>query len=278
VSYSERRGYGAIGGYQLKKAAKALFTNALAALPSTARDKLCNLMLREASVEWRYRAGFPTMEGSLRSLRNNGFLPRLIVDVGAYHGDWSRLASGIFPDAEVRMFEAQKSKSAALEAAVEEIGSRSQYSICLLGADNGAEVVFFEQETGSSVFKEVSDIEACPVSHKTQRIDACLEAERAASPLLMKLDVQGYELEVLKGASALLPKIEVMLLEVARLEYNTSAPLMADVIAFMAERQFVPYDFCGALRRQSDDALFQTDILFVKSDSNLRMKKAFWLP
>jgi hypothetical protein len=45
----------------------------------------------------------------------------------------------------------------------------------------------------------------------------------------------------------------------------------------MNEEGFVAFDFCGQLRRQSDHALFQTDIAFVRRESSLRARRKFWL-
>ncbi len=44
----------------------------------------------------------------------------------------------------------------------------------------------------------------------------------------------------------------------------------------MAERGFVVYDVSGFYRRESDDALFQLDLLFVRESSKLRARKFFW--
>jgi hypothetical protein len=95
-------------------------------------------------------------------------------------------------------------------------------------------------------------------------------------PILLKADVQGYELEVLRGASETLKKVEVILLEISTLPYNIGAPLFSDVIAFLAERRFPVYDFCHVHRRQSDEAAFQVDVLFAREDSVLRSEKPFF--
>ncbi len=94
--------------------------------------------------------------------------------------------------------------------------------------------------------------------------------------MLLKVDVQGYELEVLRGGTRTLALAEVVLLEVSLLEYNQGAPLMPEVVAFMASAGFVPYDVCGQFRRETDNALCQIDIMFVRRESALRAKKPFW--
>jgi hypothetical protein len=88
--------------------------------------------------------------------------------------------------------------------------------------------------------------------------------------------VQGFELEVLAGAQSTLDRTEVVVSEVSLLPYNKGAPLMHEVIAYLAEREFLPYDICGGLRRTSDMALFQTDMIFARRGSELRARRKFW--
>jgi len=107
-------------------------------------------------------------------------------------------------------------------------------------------------------------------------LDSVVAWRKMIGPILLKADVQGYELEVLRGANETLRNIEVILLEVATLPYNIGAPLFSEVVAFMADRRFVVYDFCHLHRRQSDNAAFQVDVLFVREESALRSEKPFF--
>ena len=94
--------------------------------------------------------------------------------------------------------------------------------------------------------------------------------------LLLKLDVQGYELEVLRGGKSTLANAEFLILETSLLPYNEGGATFADVLGFMNDAGFVSYDFCGQFRRRSDWALCQTDVAFVRRDSPLRGAKKFW--
>ena len=73
-------------------------------------------------------------------------------------------------------------------------------------------------------------------------LDSVVDERKMTGPILLKADVQGYELEALRGANQTLRKTEVILLEVSTLPYNIGAPLLAEVVAFMAERRFLVYD------------------------------------
>src|SRR5262245_25155525 len=59
---------------------------------------------------------FPSIEGALQCLRLRGFRPRFVVDVGAYHGEWTLTFKKLFPDTRVLMVEAQEQKLAVLQS------------------------------------------------------------------------------------------------------------------------------------------------------------------
>ena len=238
----------------------------LRALPSPLREALLRRSISIADEDSKFRAGQPTMWGSLRNLAEC-FRPAGIIDVGANVGSWATEASQIFA-CPIHMIEAQPSLEPQLRA------TGFPYTICLLGPESRASTGFYISGTGSSVMAEVTGFSEKQVSLPMRRLDD-LELGLSA-PLLLKLDVQGFELQVLAGASETLSKTEVVLSEVSLLEYNERQPLMAEMIAYMAERDFLPYDICGGLRRWSDSALFQTDMIFVRRDSTLRHKRKFW--
>ncbi|MCW8964857.1 MAG: hypothetical protein OQL16_13760, partial [Gammaproteobacteria bacterium] len=50
---------------------------------------------------------FPSVEASLDALKQWGFEPTHAIDVGAYHGEWTRMFKQRFPAAAVIMVEAQ---------------------------------------------------------------------------------------------------------------------------------------------------------------------------
>ena len=70
---------------------------------------------------------------------------------------------------------------------------------------------------------------------------------------------------------------EAVIMEASLPPYNDGAPLFADVVAFMNKEGFLVFDFCGQFRRESDFALFQTDVAFVRRESSLRAPRRFWL-
>jgi len=104
-------------------------------------------------------------------------------------------------------------------------------------------------------------------SRRLARIDTVLG--NVESPVFLKVDTQGYELEILKGSKKLLPDIEAILLEVAIIEINEGAPLLHEVLGFLKSIGFVTYDILEIHRRPLDQALNQIDILFLRENSSL---------
>jgi FkbM family methyltransferase len=228
----------------------------------------------------KLRAGIPTLPGFLENLRNSGFSPSAIVDIGANAGEWSRTASSIFPSAQILMFDGDPENEPNLHNTVHDIGNRSRYFLRLLGPERKDAVTFYRPETGttgSSVLPELTSFGKNAIALSMDTLDNLTAEASLRPPLLLKLDVQGFELEVLKGASHILALSEVVLMEASLIPYNDGAPLFADVVAFMNKEGLVVFDFCGQLRRESDYALFQTDVAFVRRESSLRAPRRFWL-
>lgn len=94
------------------------------------------------------------MKLGLASLRERGFYPRTIIDVGAFEGGWSRMAKTVWPDSCFVMIEPNKSPK--LDATAKEISATLYY--CLLGATDKETVTFYYMKKGSSVLQERSSV------------------------------------------------------------------------------------------------------------------------
>jgi hypothetical protein len=107
------------------------------------------------------------------------------------------------------------------------------------------------------------------------RIDDILREQQLDGPYLIKIDVQGAELDVLDGAQETLLEAEVVVLEVSLFEFMQGAPQLFDVISYMKNRGFVAYDIILGWNRPLDNALGQVDIAFVKDEGMFRTNHSF---
>ena len=84
----------------------------------------------------------------------------------------------------------------------------------------------------------------------------------------MKVDVQGFELDVLEGASDVLDQFEVIVLEVSIIRIG-KVPTFYEVMQYMHAKGYRLYDFLPMYYRPLDNALWQGDAIFVRNDSSL---------
>ncbi len=204
----------------------------------------------------------------------SGFAPRLIVDIGANSGEWTRTALSVWPKARAILVEPNALHANALRTLAGALNAT--VSTDLLGAEDGREVDFHVMEassaTGSSVFPERSDVARTVERRRLRSLDSLLAGEPAD---LLKIDTQGYELEILKGAARSLPKAKAVILETSLIEINEGCPLLHEVVAYMYERGFVAFDILETHRRRADAALLQIDFLFCPIASPLRANLRF---
>lgn len=223
--------------------------------------------LARKEFEWfAHQYGFaPHMDFGLEAMAARGFAPKTVVDVGAFEGGWSRTARRIWPSTKLVMVEPNRQKEDLLRAVSKELDAAL---LCeLVGAEDGKDVEFHVMGSGSSVLEERSGVPRSAERRKLRTLDALLGG--LEGPALLKVDAQGYELQILKGASGILPRIEAVLLEVAVIEINAGAPLLHEVVAFMKSCGFVAYDILEIHRRPLDRALNQVDIVFIREQSPL---------
>lgn len=237
-------------------------------------NKVIRAFLPEQKI-WNVKNNhnIPSMEWSLSNIRKLGFTPHIAIDVGAFDGEWTRMFKKIYPTCKILMIEAQKEKEAHLKKLACEYPDAEVY-IGLLGAERGRQVTFHVNSTVSSVLKEFKENLFKPEIRHEELLDDVFQSKyERETPDFLKLDVQGYELEILKGASQLMKHVQFILCEVSLLEINQGCPLIAEVFRFMEENNFIPYDICSFIRRPLDRALWQTDILFIKKSHALLANK-----
>lgn len=238
-------------------------------LPEHIKNSIFHLSFHLARPEFErfaYDYGFaPNMKFGLSAIAQRGFVPKTIVDVGAFEGNWGILAKNIWPDSCLVFVEPNFKKQDHLQKLAAELGA--QLHCDLLGARDGQAVQFNVMESGSSILSERSPLSRVVETRCLRTLDSLLSSIEA--PGLLKIDAQGYEIEILKGASQTLPRFDAVLLEIAIIEINEGAPLLHEVTSYMKTLGFVAYDILEIHRRPLDGALNQIDIVFVREKSPL---------
>lgn len=205
----------------------------------------------------------------LSAMRQLDFLPQTVADIGASDGSWTHSCLNIFPNAKYFCVEPLSENEPHLQHVVSQHPQVS-YWIGGLGA-TPTTLVMNVQSNGSSFLNAPNGVpfgiqREIPV----ETLDNLIADGLCSSPEFIKIDVQGFELEVLKGATEALKTAQVVLLEASFIKFQESMPIFHEVIATMLNYGFVVYDIVSMLPRPYDNALAQCDIVFTRTDHFLR--------
>jgi FkbM family methyltransferase len=236
------------------------------------------LMGKREAAPGDKRRPIARIELFLEDVSARGFHPRGIIDVGAHRGDWTKMALRVFPQAKVIMIEPQEELRADL-AKVRELHPEVEYLAAGAGRQKGELVqTIWSDLAGSSFLPEAS---AGRLKDGTQRVtpvttlDDILSERPSFMPDVLKIDTQGFELEVLAGAKSLMGKTELVIMETSLYEFVPGMPKTFDCIKFMEENGYDLYDITEYLRRPLDGALGQVDLAFALRSGRLRESHAW---
>jgi len=220
------------------------------------------LVVRRARTEHRFDA----MPQVLQGLAETGFLPTVVVDVGANAGQWARLAREAFPAAHLHLVEPQRGLHARLRQWAGQSGPVTLHAVAATGpgvtsvrlAGGGA-----GDSTGAWVAGPAHEAPADVVPAST--LDALVVPRLAdADVVLLKLDVEGHEIEVLRGARALLARTAVVICEVTFYDVDHHGhPLVKDLVAALDASGFDLFDIAALAGRPRDGRLRSGDAVFV---------------
>lgn len=220
------------------------------------------LGVRLVNAGWGPRGFARTFEMAKRA----GFDPATIIDVGASDGMWSAECMSVFPGANYALFDALPQNASKLAAFA---GSRSnvRYWCGALGPEAGE--LQFNVHGDQSSFLASAEFPGTRLPVEVRPLDSFIGEMAFKGPMLLKADVQGFELEVLRGAGRCLEMTEALMLEVSFRRLYDGCPLAHDVIGELGARGYRIYDIASYAQRPHDGALAQSDIIFVKDGSKL---------
>ena len=164
-----------------------------------------------------------------------------VLDIGAAAGDWSGLVKKFYPDAKFTLIEPNKLHNERLRS----LGK--VHNIYL--SDKVKDRDFYEcldpfQQTGNSFYKEKSNVPFKKTTVSTQTLDSIAQDETFD---LIKLDVQGAEIEVIDGGMVTIPKAKWLQVEVPVFQLNIGAPSMYNLFGKLKSLGFVPFDVAQML-------------------------------
>lgn len=183
-----------------------------------------------------YRSNF--WESRIRVIRDRGINPLTAIDIGSHFGQWYKEFTEIFPNCKTLSVDANPE----LEGIMRE--ANPNFILALMGAEMKDETEFYissanSLDPGSSIYKEATKwgLLSRPAKMPMITLDS-LDSKFD----WIKIDVQGAELDVLKGGSKTLEKATIVELELSFMRFNQGAPLAAEVISWMSNQGYEMLD------------------------------------
>jgi len=231
--------------------------------------KIFTMLLEPIGLELRFKKdqglnhGFNHMFERLEHYKKLGFHPEVILDIGASNGFFTKKCLNIFPDSKYMCVEPQKEHLKKLEKLKTKTPNVEFWQGCL-GSEFKTAVLNVDGD-GSSILTGHNNN---PYGEQREIIvetaEKLIESGTFLKPDFIKVDVQGYEIEVLKGFGKHLQNIEAVLLEASFFKFQTGMPIIQEVLEYMKINGFVLRDIFSLSTRPLDGSAAQTDLFFLR--------------
>jgi FkbM family methyltransferase len=198
---------------------------------------------------------------------------RTVVDIGANRGQFALAARRRWPTARVISFEPLEKPASVFRRVFKRddllvlhevaIGPRDELGTMHLSRRDDSSSLLTIMPLQDAIFPGTEEVGTVPV--RVEPLAAFLDDDSIAEPALLKIDVQGYELEVLRGCEALLAKFDHVYCECSFVELYKGQALAGTVILWLAERGCT---LAGVFNTayDGDGRAVQADFLFKRCD------------
>lgn len=234
------------------------------------------LATRGIEVRRTHRGMRHTLSAVLAHYRRLGLAPGSIIDVGV--GTGTRELYTAFPDARLMLVEPLEEWRGHLEAIARE--RPAVLAMAAAGPTAGeVQIAVHRAPVCSSMLgSRRGDGEQPGRSVAMVRLDDLVSQHAMPGPFVLKIDVEGGELEVMRGAPEVLSESELVLLECSLFELVPGMPLLHEVIAWMNQNGFVVAELYNGHNRLLDGSLAQLDVAFVREDGRFRREHDYATP
>ncbi|MFE3846672.1 FkbM family methyltransferase [Flavobacterium sp. LB3P45] len=202
------------------------------------------------------------------TLKKFNFYPKHIVDIGANHGTWTRETLQYFPDAYYTLVEPQHWLKDSFQDILETnpkvqfypVGVGEQegaFQFTIVDRDDSCSFRYTKKEAKAAGFEQIE----IPVV----TLNGLLLNSDLPIPDIIKIDAEGLDIEVLKGASNFLGKTEIFMVEagvVNKLFDNSFLKL----ITFMDENGYRLFEITDLNRPLQPQVLWLVELVFVKKN------------
>jgi len=235
--------------------------------------KILKRMLYKLGVEINTCSGREKLEykNEIARLRNVGKKTFVtIIDIGANIGQFASHARVAFPNAQILSFEPIEDCFQQLKAGFSNDPNFKAFN-CAIGKSSRKSTFHYNDYAPSSSILEISTthISHFPkTAHSTtttieeRMFEEVVDIGSIAAPCLIKIDVQGYELEVIKNNGAMLKAADAVIIETSFKQLYKGQPLFDEVYNEMTKLGFVYGGSYDQLYAPGTYQIIQSDSIF----------------
>lgn len=203
-------------------------------------------------------------------LHKISYKPSTVIDIGANTGTWTFKVHEFFPEAKIIMVEPQIELKEAYKDFVEK--NNITFLPIGIGKEDGMFLFTRHHRDDSSSFL-YSEEDAKKNHLKQEKIqvrslNSLVESNEIAIPDIVKIDAEGLDLDVLKGATLLFGQTEIFMIEAAVRNKIYPNSLLA-LITFMDQNGYELYDFTDLNRPLDVPILWLVEVVFVRKNGTL---------
>ncbi|WP_149206229.1 FkbM family methyltransferase [Flavobacterium johnsoniae] len=202
------------------------------------------------------------------TLKEFNFQPKHIVDVGANHGTWTREALLHFPDAYYTLLEPQEWLKESFQDILDSnpkvrfhaVGAgqkKGSFLFTIVDRDDSCSFRYTKEEALEAGFKQLE----IPVV----TLNELLLENKMPVPDIIKIDAEGLDIEVLKGADSFFGKTEIFMVESGIVNKTLNNNLFR-LVNFMDENGYRLFEITDLNRPFALKVLWLAELVFVKKD------------
>ena len=209
-----------------------------------------NLEIKEYIQNWHNNFNIQNDHINFLKKLEKEFKPNVIYDIGANVLHWTREARKIWSNSEIIVFDAIQD----MEFFYKE--HNLKYSIGVLSDEDNKIVKFYGNtytSGGNSYYKEIGSSKSNEIypedlytEYKTNTLLSVVVKNNFKLPDLVKIDVQGAELDIIKGGLNIINNAKFLIVELQNTQYNRGAPLADVTIKFLENNnwELISPKFC----------------------------------
>lgn len=204
----------------------------------------------------------------LRRLKQHGYEPDFVVDVGASHGIWSYTASQLFPESMFILIDPLISRyeQAARNYYLNNIPKAKFLELAVSNETGQLGFQISSDLYGSSLLEPADFREYETVSVPVKTLDQVVQEENIIGRGLLKLDVQCAEHLVLEGSKQFLDQVDLVIAELSLIRYDENALIFIQMLNLLDQLGFRFYDETGERRSPIDGTLMHKEVAFIRKN------------